>query len=96
MGLDSKDLKECLSQMLAVGGKKEKAVLRNSTRHTEDEFGQKKNKNGKRLSICIRVQGTRYFRNENDARLSLDFVCSVVVPFILGSTMMPRNVLNWF
>ena len=42
MGLDSKDLNECLSQMLAVGGKKEKAVLRKSTRHTEDEFGQKK------------------------------------------------------
>lgn len=67
--------------------------IQNATQETNSD---QKNKNGNRLSICFRVQSTRYFGNENDARLSLDFVCSVVVPVILGSTMMPRNVLNWF
>ena len=69
--------------------------IQNATQETNSD---QKNKNGNRLSICIRVLSTRYFGNENDARLSLDFVCSVkqVVTVILGSTMMPRNVLNWF
>ena len=55
----------------------------------------KKTKKGNRSSICIRVQSSRYFRNENDARLSLDFVCFVKHVVILGSIMMPRNLLNW-
>ena len=77
MGLDFKDLNESFFQMLDVEGKKEKVFfLRNSKPHTGDEFGPK-NKIGNRLSICIRVQSRRYFRNENDAGLSLDFVCSV-------------------
>lgn len=89
IGLNSKDLNESLSQTLGVEGKKEKGFFKEFK--TQDRR-QIRTKKWHLIVYLYPCAGYNILQNENSARLSLDFACSVKHVIILGSTI---NVLNW-